>query len=307
MRLWHTLLPGVVLTTYEAAASALQPPELAWNLAFGANMDEGTRARRGLRPRAMIPACAPGWELVFSLAGVPFLEPAFAAVRPALPGSGVSVHGVCLQLDREGWLRLLQSEGALDGATALRLQSRKASLQDILAEAQARRPSERRGYRLQEVSVEPYPVASRGPLPSKAYVLTDIDGPLNGSVIGPTVEEDLGAATRFSRGGFVPSERYWRLLRNGARRHGLRDDYRRFLWSLPRFSPSPLALAALVATAPAFLTAAAAATASSQTVGSVRRNSNGQVSSNWPSVPRMLSATQGQVKLGPPVSDTTWA
>lgn len=32
----------------------------------------------------------------------------------------------------------------------------------------------------------------------------------------------------------VPSLRYWRLLRNGARRHGLERPYRDFLSSYPR-------------------------------------------------------------------------
>lgn len=262
----------------------------------------------------MIPAYVPGWELTFSLAGVPFLEPAFAAVRPALPGSGASVHGVCLQLDRKGWLRLLQTEGVLDGAAAVRLQSQQACLQDILAEAQARRPSKGRGYRLQEVHVEPYTAVAGGNSPSRAYVLTDIDGISNGSGSDPTVkkEQDLGPATeaslpaQFNRGGFVPSERYWRLLRNGARRHGLGVDYRSFLWSLPRFSPSPLGVAALVAAAPALLTAATKS-ASSRMAGNLRGSSDGQANQKWPSVPSPFSAVQGQVKLGPPISDTVWA
>ena len=32
----------------------------------------------------------------------------------------------------------------------------------------------------------------------------------------------------------LPSLRYWRLLRNGARRHGLTREYRDYLASLPR-------------------------------------------------------------------------
>lgn len=31
-----------------------------------------------------------------------------------------------------------------------------------------------------------------------------------------------------------PSQRYWRLLRNGARKHGLDRSYRDYLLSLPR-------------------------------------------------------------------------
>ena len=71
-------------------------------------MDVSTRRRRQLAPSEIRPAVAEGWELHFSLPGIPYIEPSFAALRR---GSNVSTHGVCLELDRESWLRLLVSEG----------------------------------------------------------------------------------------------------------------------------------------------------------------------------------------------------
>ncbi len=94
------------LTIY-ASPSAMIAPGKAWNFAFGSNMDISTRNRRQLEVSQIQPAVAEGWELHFSLPGIPYIEPGFAALRP----SNVSTHGLCLELDRESWLRLLVSEG----------------------------------------------------------------------------------------------------------------------------------------------------------------------------------------------------
>mmetsp|Transcript_122460 Transcript_122460/g.381233 ORF Transcript_122460/g.381233 Transcript_122460/m.381233 type:complete len:410 (+) Transcript_122460:68-1297(+) len=235
-----------------ASATAVALPSTAWNFAYGSNLDRGTRERRGLGPRAIVPTCVKGWELAFSLAGVPYVEPAFAAVRPA-PARDVEVHGVCLELDREGWLRLLESEGVLGPSSSMMARLRGDSLADILAKAQARRvgPGGAAGYRLERVEVRPYPAAehpSSASVPQFAYALTDVP-PL-------ASPHDEGGASGGGAGAEVlslPSVRYWRLLRNGARRHGLDADYRSFLWSFPRFQPSLLGPVALLAGAPALL------------------------------------------------------
>eukprot|EP00931_Biecheleriopsis_adriatica_P064877 TRINITY_DN39555_c0_g1_i2.p1 TRINITY_DN39555_c0_g1~~TRINITY_DN39555_c0_g1_i2.p1 ORF type:complete len:256 (+),score=43.44 TRINITY_DN39555_c0_g1_i2:242-1009(+) len=183
-------------------------------------MDEGTRQRRGLQPSRLVPAVAPGWELTFSLPGIPYLEPAFAALRPA----PVCCHGVCLELDAESWLRLLQTEGVLDVMKVQELRSRKASLEEVLDLAAQPRPY---GYRLAEMTVDMYSGSSMQSLQRRtAYTLAAAD--------------DTGEAPLLP-----PSVRYWRLLRNGARRHGLDRRYRDFLASLPRYSPSLLASAAI--------------------------------------------------------------
>eukprot|EP00438_Fugacium_kawagutii_P034160 Skav226368 [mRNA] locus=scaffold290:99093:100678:+ [translate_table: standard] len=168
---WRAVLIPVMAAAVLTASPAMVPSAArAWNFAFGSNMDVSTRRRRQLEVIDLQPAVAHGWELHFSLPGIPYIEPSFAALRP----SNVSTHGVCLELDRESWLRLLVSEGAC----------------------------------LQFVGM--YGCSST----TMAYAFVD------GSVEAPLL--------------LPPSQRYWRLLRNGARKHGLDRSYRDYLLSLPR-------------------------------------------------------------------------
>lgn len=199
------------LTIY-ASPSAMIAPGKAWNFAFGSNMDISTRNRRQLEVSQIQPAVADGWELHFSLPGIPYIEPGFAALRP----SNVSTHGLCLELDRESWLRLLVSEGVLRPDEA---NSQSGSLEDILH--LAARPRDGFGYRLLPIEVQAY----GSTVTSTAYAFVDAlaDEPLL----------------------LPPSQRYWRLLRNGARKHGLDRSYRDYLLSLPRYVPSLLSPAAL--------------------------------------------------------------
>ena len=125
----------------------------AWNFAYGSNLDELTRRRRQLRPSQIQPAVAHGWELRFSLPGIPFLEPAFASLRPSRSNS-ISTHGVCLELGMEGWFRLLTSEGVLGAAEVNELRMRQASLEEVLDRA-AKKDQDVRGYRLLPIEVQP--------------------------------------------------------------------------------------------------------------------------------------------------------
>lgn len=150
VRRWHVqpgvhafaLLVGVLLG--RNAPTMVEPlsrgSDRAWNFAFGSNMVPSTRQRRRLEPSRTVPAVVQGWELHFSLPGIPYIEPAFAALRP----SNVSTHGVCLELDKENWLRLLVSEGVFrpDEANAMK----RASLQEVLE--LAAKPTATFGYRL---------------------------------------------------------------------------------------------------------------------------------------------------------------
>ena len=127
---------GILLCT--VASPALVPR--AWNFAFGSNMDVFTRRRRQLEPKRIVPATVYDWELRFSLPGLPYIEPAFAALCPM---DGVSSHGVCLELDQKSWLRLLVSEGVLRPDEVQKLQD--TPLAEILE--LAKRPATF-GYRL---------------------------------------------------------------------------------------------------------------------------------------------------------------
>lgn len=77
--------------------------------AYGANVDVGTlRLRCGEAPRVISVAWLDAHEVVFSVPGVPFVEPSFATVRPA---SRSSVCGVLYELSDTAYRRMLLSEG----------------------------------------------------------------------------------------------------------------------------------------------------------------------------------------------------
>ena len=147
---WLSALAVLLAASYRPVAMARVPTSKgasrALNFAFGSNMDESTRMRRQLQPTQILPAVANGWELFFSLPGVPFLEPAFATLRPA--DGSISTHGVCLDLDRESWFRLLASEGVLGAADIKELRTQGASLEEVLERAAKTGQDVVRGYRL---------------------------------------------------------------------------------------------------------------------------------------------------------------
>lgn len=234
-------------------APAMVPsPSRAWNFAFGSNMDVSTRRRRQLEPTELQPAVAEGWEMHFSLPGIPYIEPSFAALRP----SNVSTHGVCLELDRQSWLRLLVSEGVLRPDEANGLKSE--ALQEILE--LAARPRDGFGYRLLPIEVGMYQSSSK----QTAYAFVDAKAE------APPL--------------LPPSQRYWRLLRNGARKHGLDRSYRDYLLSLPRYVPSLFSPAALPT-----LAASAAVSAISDDVYRVAR---------WPGLEGPAALAKGRLEIG---------
>ncbi|CAE7202917.1 gliK [Symbiodinium natans] len=240
----------------------------AWNFAYGSNLDELTRRRRQLRPSQIQPAVAHGWELRFSLPGIPFLEPAFASLRPSRSNS-ISTHGVCLELGMEGWFRLLTSEGVLGAAEVNELRMRQASLEEVLDRA-AKKDQDVRGYRLLPIEVLTYSTSQR----ETAYALVD------GNFEPPAPQIKL------------PSLRYWRLLRNGARRHGLTREYRDYLASLPRYVPSLLA--------PAALPAIAGDAMKWWTPGASLEQEA------WPQLKGPASLAQGRLEIGPDPSNAVW-
>ncbi|CAE7244661.1 aclK [Symbiodinium sp. CCMP2456] len=244
-----------------------KPMRRAWNFAFGSNMDKFTRMRRQLQPTQKLPAVADGWELWFSLAGVPFLEPSFATLRPS---QNISTHGVCLELGRESWIRLLVSEGVFGAADINEFRMRQVPLEEILDRA-AKRGQAVRGYRLLPIEVSMYSTSQR----ETAYAL--VDGDFESETEMPQVRP--------------PSLRYWRLLRNGARRHGLTRDYRDYLASLPRYVPSLLAPAAL----PALAGAAAA------------RWVDSSDQEAWPRLQGPASLALGRLEIGPDPPADVWS
>mmetsp|Transcript_59556 Transcript_59556/g.141712 ORF Transcript_59556/g.141712 Transcript_59556/m.141712 type:complete len:328 (-) Transcript_59556:164-1147(-) len=296
-----SLLPFIGMTTLLATLAEGAKPEVAWNFAYGSNMSPQTRARRGLQPHGIVPARVDDWELRFSLRGAPFVEPAFAALHPAPAGSGVTSHGVMLALDREGWLRLLGSEGVLSPAKVAELRAADASLADVLALGREA-ATKGSGYCLHEVRAMPYGDSSPCEGAELGFALADAasvqDMSGSGGETITTTDLKKNAAQPWP-----PSERYWRLLRDGARYHNLDGRYRSFLSSLPRFRPSLLGIGALALTLPWWLSSAA----QSRTTDSAGRRRARRNNTSWPELSPAVSAARGQLIIGPEVKSQTWS
>ena len=71
-----------------------------------------------MKPTASAPCVLPGYELVFSVPGLPYVEPAFAAVRQARDGAVArfekETHGVMYTITPDEWEYLLRTEGSYD-------------------------------------------------------------------------------------------------------------------------------------------------------------------------------------------------
>ena len=92
--------------------------------AYGSNVNTKTfNGTRGITPSAAYPAVLPGYELVFNVPGLPFVEPAFASVRRVVgekpktaPSTGrfarfaTETHGVAYVVTDEQWRTILRTE-----------------------------------------------------------------------------------------------------------------------------------------------------------------------------------------------------
>ena len=63
--------------------------------AYGSNMHKSVfQGRRMIKPAESLPAMLPGWRLTFNQPGLPYSEPAFAAVEPVIASGGANgAHG----------------------------------------------------------------------------------------------------------------------------------------------------------------------------------------------------------------------
>jgi hypothetical protein len=73
-----------------------------------------------ISPAESVPAVLPGWRLEFSQPGLPYAEPAFAAVerQPEADGGGerqLDVHGVAHRITPSQWAYVLETEGGSGG------------------------------------------------------------------------------------------------------------------------------------------------------------------------------------------------
>ncbi|KAG0639159.1 hypothetical protein HOY80DRAFT_109729 [Tuber brumale] len=161
-------------------------------LAYGSNLGSATLTDfRHIRPLHVTPVRVPSLTLTFTLAGIPYVEPRFANVRPRLPPpaeqEGRELVGVVYEIARADYARLLASEGA--GA----------------------------GY--QEFTVACYPLAPTTTSAGNEIITAR-------TLLCP--EEDTSAGKPVRAGG-QPSDRYLQLLRAGARERGLPPSYVEYL------------------------------------------------------------------------------
>lgn len=93
-----------------------------WYFAFGSNINKKVfQGRRMISPAESVPAVLPGWRLEFSQPGLPYAEPAFAAVERRQEGSDdggacpLDVHGVAHRITPSQWAYVLETEGGSGG------------------------------------------------------------------------------------------------------------------------------------------------------------------------------------------------
>jgi len=173
-----------------AISSSHSSPKTINYLAYGSNLTSAVLTdSRHLHPLQVTPVRVPGLTLTFTLAGLPYLEPCFANVRPRLPPPPPPAEqerelvGVVYKLTEDDYSRLFASEGAGSG--------------------------------YQEFTVTCYPLtpATTAAADSNEIIATTL-----------LCREDTSTGA-MTRPGCQPSHRYLQLLRKGARERGLPASY----------------------------------------------------------------------------------
>ncbi len=87
--------------------------------AYGSNMNVDTfQGMRAMKPTRSSAVVLRGYELVFNVPGLPYVEPAFASVREArADASGrfeLECHGVAHEITSDEWEYLVRTEGSYD-------------------------------------------------------------------------------------------------------------------------------------------------------------------------------------------------
>lgn len=206
------------------ARPAVSNEETVWNVAYGSNLSikkltsRAPDGRKKISPLSQHPVTVPGYKLEFRLGAIPPCEPVMANARKS--DDGPMLHGVAYELTKEDYDTLCMSEHC---ATS-RLE-----------------PS----YR--ETPVAAYAYGS--PVEISATIFT------HAREDSCRVASAAGNAALYGRY-LHPSERYLKLLRDGARAAELDPAYREWLETLPparleRFPP--MVLAGNLALAGAFL------------------------------------------------------
>ena len=118
------------------ASISCKPAQNVWYIAYGSNMSaEKFQKVRGIKPLETASVRLPGWELTLEIPGMPYIEPAYASIRPrrhrriCLPASesmalllnqekdlkryedGVVVEGCAYLITPDQWIKVIASEG----------------------------------------------------------------------------------------------------------------------------------------------------------------------------------------------------
>ena len=95
----------------EAISRAFEWPlgETMWYFAFGSNLNPAVfEKRRNIHPLQVFPGVVQGYELVFDLPALPFVEPVMGNIRP---NDQTSLHGAAFRVTKSQMDQILATEG----------------------------------------------------------------------------------------------------------------------------------------------------------------------------------------------------
>lgn len=197
-RAWTTTAEAASPAASSAPEPIRAPPGSRVYFAYGSNVNTKTmKGTRGITPSAAYPAVLPGYELVFNVPGLPFIEPAFASVRRVVTGKtddapsrfarfATETHGVAYVVTDEQWRTILRTETS---------------------------------YVREDVTLERF-------LPASTRVDGDAPPATPQKIFATTLvfaDADVGGVA------LLPSARYLGLLREGADEWGLDPSWRDYL------------------------------------------------------------------------------
>jgi gliotoxin/aspirochlorine biosynthesis gamma-glutamylcyclotransferase len=197
-----------------------------WYFAYGSNMNRSVfEERRKIKPIESSPAILSNYSLAWEIPGLPWQEPAFASVQPVCSPSVDQqppltdtnqfcdhVHGVAHLITKDQWQRVLETEGGAEHNEEDTLNNQQQQQQ------QQQQEDKSTGYAVATVHLHLY------------------DG--RQLTTAKTLVAKAKTAALFKGKAALPSQRYLKLLQEGAKQHGLSQEYVDFLHSLEPYSSS---------------------------------------------------------------------
>lgn len=189
-------------TTTIEAMKPVENGEDIWYFAYGSNMNSKTlTGQRKVDPAESVAAVLPNYKLTFQMPGIPYREPCFASVSPSSSSpKPTSKNGNTFEFEVHGVAHKLTY----------------AQWQTVLAtEGGAHTESD------------------------TGYAAIDVDAHLyDGRIVPVKTLIAKPKTSKLFRGRTVlPSQRYLKLLQEGAADHGLSTEYIKYLHSLEPYNP----------------------------------------------------------------------